>query len=142
MCTTASRQEGAADCRLLSLSQGIPGAAGLAGSYDIVVSGVVQPAPVPPKRDLVALPPPPKVSLHAEGRFTVLSYNILADLYATVSIDPPISIPLCPWTGDLYTLQPQQHVQTHLCETLSRPIIHARQPNKGWAPLADALHPV
>ena len=43
-----------------------------------------QPAPVPPKRDLVALPPLPKVSLHAEGRFTVLSYNILADLYATV----------------------------------------------------------
>ncbi len=46
----------------------------------------VQPAPVPPKRDLVALPPLPKVALHAEGRFTVLSYNILADLYATVGL--------------------------------------------------------
>ena len=32
----------------------------------------------------MALPPQPKVLLHAEGRFTVLSYNILADLYATV----------------------------------------------------------
>ncbi len=45
---------------------------------------------MPPKRDLVALPPPPKVSLHTEGRFTVLSYNILADLYATVSVCLPM----------------------------------------------------
>ena len=51
-----------------------------------LASCALQPAPVPPRRDLVALPPPPKVSLHAEGRFTVLSYNILADLYATVSV--------------------------------------------------------
>jgi len=48
----------------------------------------VQPTPVPPKRDLVVLPPLPKVALHTEGRFTVLSYNILADLYATVGLCP------------------------------------------------------
>lgn len=50
-----------------------------------------QPAPVPPKRDLVKLPPPLKVALHSEGRFTVLSYNILADLYATVRLHPFLS---------------------------------------------------
>ena len=58
--------------------------------------GMAQPAPVPPKRELVALPPQPKASLHAEGRFTVLSYNILADLYATVR--RASSLPLC-WAG-------------------------------------------
>ena len=42
------------------------------------------------------LPPPPKVSLHAEGRFTVLSYNILADLYATVRLSTfAILLPDC-----------------------------------------------
>lgn len=48
---------------------------------------------MPPKRELVALPPQPKASLHAEGRFTVLSYNILADLYATVRRSPPHLLP-------------------------------------------------
>lgn len=43
----------------------------------------VRPAPNPPQRSLVQLgPPAPAVS--SLGRFTVLTYNLLADLYAKV----------------------------------------------------------
>ncbi len=44
----------------------------------------VRPAPQPPARSLVALPPPKGAPLAQGGRFTLLTYNLLADLYATV----------------------------------------------------------
>ena len=64
----------------------------------------LQPAPVPPKRDLVKLPPAAKVALHSEGRFTVLSYNILADLYATVSSHAR-ALAAPPWARDWLPIQ-------------------------------------
>ncbi|KAF5836569.1 phosphatase family [Dunaliella salina] len=42
----------------------------------------VRPTPNPPQRALVRLVPPSAMQLHSERRFTVLSYNLLADLYA------------------------------------------------------------
>lgn len=46
-----------------------------------IVTARVRPAPNPPRRSLVPLTPAhPTVT---KGRFTVLSYNLLADLYAT-----------------------------------------------------------
>ncbi|KAK9806248.1 hypothetical protein WJX72_007236 [[Myrmecia] bisecta] len=41
----------------------------------------VRPAPSPPKRNLVAITPPKHIV--AAGKFTALTYNLLADLYAT-----------------------------------------------------------
>ena len=49
----------------------------------------VRPAPQPPSRSLVQLPPPQGVPLAPGGRFTLLTYNLLADLYATVRL--PVS---------------------------------------------------
>lgn len=46
-------------------------------------SSRVRPIPNPPQRALVRLVPP--VQTHAGNRFTVLSYNLLADLYAKVT---------------------------------------------------------
>ena len=43
----------------------------------------VRPAPSPPKRALTPISPPPKNVVSA-GKFTALTYNLLADLYATV----------------------------------------------------------
>ena len=46
-----------------------------------IITARVRPAPNPPRRSLVPITPPhPSVS---KGAFTVLSYNLLADLYAT-----------------------------------------------------------
>ena len=45
----------------------------------------VRPAPNPPTRHLVQLLPPVSQSV-ANGRFTVLTYNLLADLYAKVRL--------------------------------------------------------
>ena len=42
----------------------------------------VRPAPSPPKRSLTPVPPPKNVV--TTGKFTALTYNLLADLYATV----------------------------------------------------------
>ncbi len=47
-----------------------------------VATARVRPAPSPPKRALTPLPPPKAVV--AAGKFTALTYNLLADLYATV----------------------------------------------------------
>ena len=44
----------------------------------------VRPAPQPPSRELVPLPPPKGRPLAPGGKFTLLTYNLLADLYATV----------------------------------------------------------
>ncbi len=46
----------------------------------------VRPAPLPPSRAMVPLPPPKGAPLAPGGRFTLLTYNLLADLYATVSV--------------------------------------------------------
>jgi CCR4-NOT transcription complex subunit 6 len=43
----------------------------------------VRPAPQPPSRELVPLPPPKGRPLAPSGKFTLLTYNLLADLYAT-----------------------------------------------------------
>ena len=57
----------------------------------------VRPAPSPPKRVFTPISPPPKNVVSA-GKFTALTYNLLADLYATVRhLSPPkllISPPL------------------------------------------------
>ena len=55
----------------------------------------VRPAATPPKRALVPITPPHQCV--RDGRFTVLTYNLLADLYATVrcvcfSILPPLGL--------------------------------------------------
>jgi hypothetical protein len=42
----------------------------------------VKPAPTPPERNLIPLMSAPRSG--QEGRFTVLSYNLLADLFASV----------------------------------------------------------
>lgn len=42
----------------------------------------VRPEPSPPKRSLTPVPPPKNVV--TTGKFTALTYNLLADLYATV----------------------------------------------------------
>jgi CCR4-NOT transcription complex subunit 6 len=60
-----------------------------AGKAFSLVSARVRPAPDPPRRALLALPPAGPVV--AKGRFTLLSYNLLADLYAT-----PEQFPYCP----------------------------------------------
>ena len=44
-------------------------------------TGRVIPAPTPPRRNLV--PVAHRDGVGAGGRFTVLTYNVLADLYAT-----------------------------------------------------------
>lgn len=46
----------------------------------------VRPAPVPPSRAMVPLPPPKGAPLAPVGCFTLLTYNLLADLYATVRV--------------------------------------------------------
>mmetsp|Transcript_13036 Transcript_13036/g.39493 ORF Transcript_13036/g.39493 Transcript_13036/m.39493 type:complete len:591 (+) Transcript_13036:158-1930(+) len=52
----------------------------------------VRPAPLPPKRALITLPPPKgQPSLDTQGGFTLLTYNLLADLYATTD-----QFPYCP----------------------------------------------
>lgn len=43
----------------------------------------VRPSPSPPKRTLTPITPTPKNVLGV-GKFTALTYNVLADLYATV----------------------------------------------------------
>ena len=43
----------------------------------------VRPAPQPPKRSLVELKP---TSATGPSRFTALTYNLLADLYATMTV--------------------------------------------------------
>ena len=48
-----------------------------------VATARVRPAPLPPNRSLTPLPPPKNVV--TTGKFTALTYNLLADLYATVS---------------------------------------------------------
>ena len=51
------------------------------GSTDGFTTGRVIPAPTPPRRNLVPLAH--RDGVGAGGRFTVLTYNVLADLYAT-----------------------------------------------------------
>ena len=46
----------------------------------------VRPAATPPQRSLVPITPPH--SCVREGKFTALTYNLLADLYATVHAPP------------------------------------------------------
>lgn len=53
------------------------------GKPIVVNSSRVRPAPSPPLRPMLPLPPPPGGHF-ASGRFTVLTYNLLADLYAKV----------------------------------------------------------
>ena len=50
-----------------------------------VATAPVRPPPSPPRRALVPLPPGPPLAPTSPGspRFTVLTYNLLADLYAT-----------------------------------------------------------
>ena len=52
----------------------------------------VRPTPSPPKRALVPVTPAPW-NAKATDRFTALTYNLLADLYATVSTHFMASIP-------------------------------------------------
>eukprot|EP00887_Chlorella_sp_A99_P001164 scaffold14.g1164.t1 len=56
------------------------GGSGVGKTFSIITSRV-RPAPCPPRRALVPLTPA-KPSV-ARGKFTLLSYNMLADLYAT-----------------------------------------------------------
>lgn len=59
------------------------------GKSFTIVTARVRPAPNPPKRVLVPISPPyPSVT---KGRFTLVSYNLLADLYATAE-----QFPYCP----------------------------------------------
>ncbi|KAL6757408.1 phosphatase family [Haematococcus lacustris] len=51
-----------------------------AGRTAVAVTARVRPTPNPPARQLVQMVP--MSSQHAAGRFTILSYNLLADLYA------------------------------------------------------------
>lgn len=48
-----------------------------------IATNRVRPAPSPPKRAFVPITPAPK-SVVSAGKFTALTYNLLADLYATV----------------------------------------------------------
>ena len=48
-----------------------------------IATNRVRPAPSPPKRAFVPITPAPENVVSA-GKFTALTYNLLADLYATV----------------------------------------------------------
>lgn len=50
-----------------------------------VCTARVRPAPNPPVRSMVQMVPPSQQS--NAGRFTILTYNLLADLYAKVGVD-------------------------------------------------------
>lgn len=56
------------------------------GKSTSVFTSRVRPAPTPPTRNLIPLPLSPSVAM-AQGRFTILTYNLLADLYAKASAD-------------------------------------------------------
>lgn len=50
-------------------------------------------APLPPKRALIALPPAKgQAAPDTQGSFTLLTYNLLADLYATVAAPPSLGL--------------------------------------------------
>ena len=59
-----------------------------------IITSRVRPAPCPPRRVLVPLTPS-KPSV-ARGKFTLLTYNLLADLYATVR-DAGVAVGGCVW---------------------------------------------
>ncbi len=52
------------------------------GATQSVCTARVRPAPNPPVRSMVTIVPPSQQS--SGGRFTVMTYNLLADLYAKV----------------------------------------------------------
>ena len=66
----------------------------------------VRPTPSPPKRALAPVNPAPW-NVQSTGRFTALTYNLLADLYATVSR-------LCLGCGYDLRSQGLRHRQQHL----------------------------
>lgn len=55
------------------------------GKPTSVLTARVRPAPQPPKRSLVELKPTNSIG---PSRFTALTYNLLADLYATMTVSP------------------------------------------------------
>lgn len=60
------------------------------GKTFAILTQRVRPTPSPPRRMMVPLPTP-TVSVTDKGKFTLLTYNVLADLYATVE-----QFPECP----------------------------------------------
>lgn len=58
------------------------------GRQHIITLSRVRPAPNPPMRNMLPIPPGPNVMTKANGKFTILTYNVLAELYATAEQFP------------------------------------------------------
>lgn len=56
------------------------------GKMQFCYTSRVRPLPTPPTRHLVQLVPPPSLQTYGSSRFTMLSYNLLADLYAKADL--------------------------------------------------------
>lgn len=70
-------------CEVVSIDSASPFAEH--GKTFSISTARVRPAPSPPKRSLAPISPAPHTAQSA-NRFTALTYNLLADLYATVGL--------------------------------------------------------
>lgn len=68
-------------CEVVAIDAGSPYVE--AGKTHSIATARVRPAPSPPRRSLSPITPAPK-NIVSAGKFTALTYNLLADLYATV----------------------------------------------------------
>ncbi|EIE19641.1 hypothetical protein COCSUDRAFT_54570 [Coccomyxa subellipsoidea C-169] len=67
-------------CEVVAIDTGSPYTE--SGKTHSIATSRVRPAPSPPRRSLSAINPAPK-NIVSAGKFTALTYNLLADLYAT-----------------------------------------------------------
>ena len=70
-------------CEVVAIDTGSPYVE--SGKTHSIATSRVRPAPSPPRRSLSAINPAPK-NIVSAGKFTALTYNLLADLYATVRL--------------------------------------------------------
>lgn len=79
-------------CEVVAIDTGSPYVE--SGKTHSIATARVRPAPSPPRRSLSPITPAPK-NIVSAGKFTALTYNLLADLYATVCLPSCFAVEKC-----------------------------------------------